>query len=439
MQPMQLSASILLVASAGLVVSGCSDGTESADPGTSLPDASPDATPDVDADGVSDAFADGAVDVGDGAIDAAWIDAPGDAPDASDDGPLVDAVVEAASEAASEAATDVAVEATVVEPFRVYVSTAGSDANDGLTPSTSVLTLARVHGILDAARPDADVEVRIAQGTYAGQSVTWTYYHPDHEIAFMPVDYQGGGIGSIAGRPVFDGQGTGALLTLNASGGQATNLSFIYLQIQGYRTYGLLFRGDRNDFGGGWNGGNRVYGCLLTKIGNLANAGDAGYGGLDLVNSHGNDIRNNHFVNVENASSSAGLMHAVYLAHGSSDNEIRANRFVGISGDPIRVRDGSNHNQVTDNTFETAGSAAFISDWWCDKSANPNCTKPGGECPSWENAFRDNEMHCGYGGGTIATFQYFQGETYVPSWCVNHAATDGWARIRTSGNAKSCP
>ena len=69
---------------------------------------------------------------------------------------------------------------------------------------------------------------------------------------------------------------------------------------------------------------NRVFGCLLTDIGNLANPGDGGYGGLDLVNSRSNEIRNNHFVDVQNASGSEGLMHAVYLAHGSRENEIVA-------------------------------------------------------------------------------------------------------------------
>ena len=229
------------------------------------------------------------------------------------------------------------------------------------------------------------------------------------------------------------------MLSLNVADGQATNLQFIYLQIQGYRTYGLLFRGNRNDFAQGWNGDNRIYGCLLTQIGNLANTGDPGYGGLDLVNSQGNEIRNNHFVNVENAPASAGLMHAVYLAHGSSNNDISANRFVDISGDPIRVRDGSNANQVIDNVFERAGTVAFISDWWCDMDANPNCTKPTGECPSWQNIFRDNELHCGYDGNDISTFTYFQGEDYVPDWCVDHASVDGWVRLRTSGNIKTCP
>jgi len=70
---------------------------------------------------------------------------------------------------------------------------------------------------------------------------------------------------------------------------------------------------------------------------------------------------------------------------------------------------------------------------------NADCTKASGECPSWENAFRDNELHCGYAGTSIDTFRHFQGEAYVPSWCVNHASVDGWARLRTSGNTKTCP
>jgi Right handed beta helix region len=382
----------------------------------------------------------------DGSIDAAVEDAHSDtSPDAALEtgtgGDAPESGPDALPDAGEDAVGDVVSESDAgpTGPFVVYVDPSGDDANVGATPAQSVLTLTRVQEILEAASPDTDVEVRIAQGTYAGQSVTWTYYHPLHEIAFMPIDYQGGGISSIAGRPVFDGEGSNVLLALDASDGQPTNLSFIYLQIQGYRQFGLLFRGNRNDFDQGWNGSNRVFGCLLTDIGNLANPGDGGYGGLDLVNSRGNVIRNNHFVDVENASGAQGLMHAVYLAHGSSENEIRSNRFVGVSGDPIRVRDGSNRNEVTDNVFEDTGSVAFISDWWCDMDANPACTKPSGECPSWESAFRDNELHCGYDGGSIATFHYFQGETYVPSWCVDHGSNDGWARLHTSGNAKTCP
>lgn len=345
---------------------------------------------------------------------------------------------DSARDAARDLVADAASDTGSLGPFVVYLSTKGRDSNSGLTPATSVLTLARVQTLLKAARPPRDVEVRIAQGTYLGQSVTWTYYNPAHRISFMPIDYHGGGVTSIAGLPIFDGQGAGALLGLHVADGKPTRLEFIYLQIQRYQKFGILFGGNRDDFTQGWNGYNRVYGCRFTKIGSYDNPGANGYGALDLVNSRHNTIRNNHFVDVRNASSGAGLMHAVYLAHGSSDNAISANRFTNVSGDPIRVRDESNRNIVTDNVFSDTG-AAFISDWWCDKSKLSACTKASGECPSWENQFRKNQIHCGYGGKTAALFKYYQGVSYVPAWCVNHATKDGWRRLYTSSNTGSCP
>ncbi|MFY0539265.1 right-handed parallel beta-helix repeat-containing protein [Nannocystis pusilla] len=325
-------------------------------------------------------------------------------------------------------------------PFTVYLDPAGDDAHGGSSPDDAVLTLARAHELLVAAAPDRDVEVRIAQGTYVGQSVTWTYYHPDHRVAFMPVDYaDGDGIDDIAGRPVFDGDGAGALLTLDVASGEETHLEFYYLEIQHYLHYGLYFRGDRLDPEGGWNGGNRIFGVYFTEIGSLHVPGEQGYGAIDLVNLRANDIRNNHFIAVENHPQKAGLMHGVYIAHHSTGNQIRGNQFTAISGDPIRVRDDSNANVIEDNTFSTTGSVAFYSDWYCDPDANPNCTKPGGECPSWQNEFRDNALHCGYGGEPLPTFSYIQGGAdYVPPGCPDHFA-DGWKRLSTSGNTTACP
>lgn len=325
-------------------------------------------------------------------------------------------------------------------PFVVYLDPGGDDARGGLTPADAVLTLARAQAIVEAAAPERDVEVRIAQGTYVGQSVKWTYYHPVFRVAFMPVDYaMGDGIDDIAGRPVFDGDGASSWLSLEVAEGERTGLEFYYLQVERYLATGLAFKGDRNDPDGGWNGGNRVFGMTFTRIGSKHVAGEQGYGALDLVNSRDNDIRNNHFVAVENDPPTDELMHAVYLAHTSSGNVIVGNAFKNVSGDPIRARDGSDANVIEGNTFERTGIAAFYSDWYCDPDTNPNCTKEGGECPSWRNEFRDNELHCGYDGGDIATFAYIQGGAdYVPPPCPDHFA-DGWKRLSTSGNVKSCP
>jgi hypothetical protein len=324
------------------------------------------------------------------------------------------------------------------EVLTLYMAPGGDDALDGSTPANAVHTLGRVQEILIALAPDRDVDVRIDQGSYSGQSVVWTWYHPAHALRFMPIDYFGGGIASIAGRPQFDGKGAASFFQLKAAKGENTNIELIYLEIRGYRSGGIFLSGDRNDFTSGFNANNRVFGCYFAQIGNLSSAGDAGYAGVDLVNSDQNEIANNHFVGLANQSSSAGLMHGVYLAHNSSNNVIRGNRFEGVSGDPIRARDYSNSNLIQDNRFFDAGAGATYSDWFCDMTTNSACTKLTPECPSWKNEFRDNEIHCSYSGGSISTFAYSQGESYVPPGCTDHA-TQGWPRLSTSGNTKSCP
>lgn len=347
-----------------------------------------------------------------------------------------DAALDAAP--GTDAGPDAAPDAGTLCSAIYYLDSAGDDAFDGSSPALAVATLDRVHGLVTQDDPTCDVEIRINQGTYLGQTVIWTWYRPGVSVKLMPIDYQGGGIDSIAGRPVFDGQGASYFFRLAVTSGAYTNLELLYLQVEHYVAYAVHFAGNRNDFAQGWNGGNRIFGCLFQDLGNLVNGGGTGYAGVDLVNSRENVIRNNHFMRLEN-STSAALIHGIYLAHGSSSNTIESNRFDTCSGDPIRARDDSSHNVIRSNRFYDTGVVAYYSDWWCDMSSNPNCTKAGGECPSWENEFRNNELHCGYGGAPISTFAYLQGgETNIPAWCTDHFP-QGWARLYTSGNVASCP
>jgi hypothetical protein len=319
-------------------------------------------------------------------------------------------------------------------PFTVYLDPAGDDGNDGLDTGHAIKTLNRAHEIVALAAPDRDVEVRIRYGTYTAQTVKWTYYHPAHTIAFLPLDYvDGGGIDSIEGRPLFDGKGASGFFSLSASKGEKTNLQFYYLHIKNYTGTAIQFAGNRNNFDGGWNGGNRIYGVFFEHFGSKYGSG-TGYGAVDLVNSIENEIVNSHFVDLENATSQA-LLHSVYLAHGSRKNTITSNQFEVDSGDPIRARDYSNENVVTKNTFQQTGVVAFYSDWFCEGAA---CTKSTAECPSWKNEFKDNELICGYSGSDISVFSYIKGATYVPAGCTNHFA-DGWKRLSTGGNNKHCP
>lgn len=54
-----------------------------------------------------------------------------------------------------------------------------------------------------------------------------------------------------------------------------------------------------------------VYGMMFRELGSAHVPAGTGYGGLNTWNSSDNLIRNNHFVENENASAEAGLIHGV--------------------------------------------------------------------------------------------------------------------------------
>jgi hypothetical protein len=335
--------------------------------------------------------------------------------------------------------------ANAADAFVVYVSPTGSDTNDGLTTATSVKTLGRVQAILTATAPQADVEVRIKQGTYTTGTIAWHYYIPDHTITFMPIDYQAGdGIGDIAGRPVFSSNGTGgywfdATLPAGSPGGD-TNLAFDYLQVQGYAMGGLQLNGGttnnslgiRVPLGAGINN-NRIFGMQFQDLGTKYNTASTGYGAIDIINSSNNVIKNNHFVHIESTGGNAGLIHGVYLAHGSSNNSVVNNQFAYITGGAMRTRNESNDNDISGNTFDHAGTVAFYSEWFCDASCvsqNPGHPR---ECSSHGNVFHDNSTLSGYSGQDLSWWALSPaGNTYPGG---TGCSLGGEPRVQTYGNA----
>lgn len=334
------------------------------------------------------------------------------------------------------------VPANAADPFVVYLDPSGSTANDGLTPATAVPTLARAQQILQATQPATDVEIRVASGLYTAGPLTWSFYVAGRTISFLPVGYQPGT--SFTGtRPVFRGNGTAgfwlnARLPSGHAGGNG-NLRFYYLQVERYSTGGLYISGGTKiDSAGitvpstiGLNG-NTVYGMVFIRLGSRYAPEAFAYGGVDLVNSSDNTIRNNHFVNNENLSPNAGLIHGVYLAHHSKRNAVAANRFSFISGDPVRTRNDSNDNDIYSNTFERTGVSAFYSEWFCDASCVEQNPGHGRECASHGNVFRENTLVSGYSGGTIPTWKLYPADLNYPGGvgCTN----EGQVRLRTWGN-----
>lgn len=380
--------------------------------------------------------ADGAIEAPlDGFSDAPAKDGQGGPQDATADEREQDAALGDAppAEGSAEAAPK---DATPAGPLRIYMAPGGDDANDGLTLAAAVLTLKRVHAIVAQAKPNTDVEVRIAPGRYHGQRVTWTATMPFHRITFMPLQ-------DDKNRPIFDGCLVenvtnasaqcpgGTWFILDHAAGQQTNLHFEYIRVERYGT-AISLNGDR-DAEATSNGSNRIFGCYFWKIGNVFNPALApSTAAVRLVNSDDNDISNNHFVDVINDSSGA-LLHAIYAAHLSDRNLIRANRFERGTGDAVRIRDYSNDNKILENRFIQIGAQGY-SDWYCDHEVETACTKPTPECPSWRNEFRDNLLDGSWTCDPLTVWKLFQDDE--TAGCTK---PPGAPRVSTSGNSQTTP
>lgn len=335
-------------------------------------------------------------------------------------------------------------QAEPVDAFQVFLDPAGSDTNSGLVASAPVKTLARAQAVLTAAAPETDVEVRIKQGTYTAPTTTWTFIVPGHTVNFMPIDYEyGDGVDDIAGRPVFRSNGTagywlrGRMPDTMPEGGDG-GLRFYYLRVERYSEGGIALAGRYQTVGGlrvpadaGFNH-NKIFGMELVDIGSTWSSAGYAYGGVDLVNSSGNLIQNNHFVHLENSGGQAALLHGVYIAHHSNDNVIVSNQFAYVSGDPVRARNDSNHNDIYGNVFERTGQKGQFSDWFCDTSTGCVDSTHPRECASQGNLFHENNNISGYDGASLSNWAMIVGNlTYSGATpCTN----DGEQRVRTWGN-----
>ena len=318
-------------------------------------------------------------------------------------------------------------------PLVVLMSPTGSDENDGLSLDTPILTLQRAQEVIRAAVPNRNrnVEVRIAPGTYLNQTVKWNFTMPANPIKFMPLF-------NDKNRPVFDGTDRGRTwFVLDHKAGEETNLIFYYIRVQNYQT-AISLEGDRNQEATS-NGSNQIYGCYFYNIGNVS-APDTkpSTAAIRLVNSDDNSIENNHFVNIINVNK-CGLLHTIYIAHASDRNKILRNHFENGCGDPIRVRDFSNYNVINENTFVRIGENAAYTEWFCDHEERTDCTKPGPECPSWYNEFRNNILDKNYNGDKLSVWKFLVKPT--AHGCGMPAKTKGCSppapdacRLRTSGN-----
>ncbi|WDS34600.1 right-handed parallel beta-helix repeat-containing protein [Pseudoxanthomonas sp.] len=271
----------------------------------------------------------------------------------------------------------------------LYLSPSGSDSNTGATAATALKTLKGVLTRVKAAAPTDAVDIVVAEGTYVGQSVIWTYFN-GQPITFAPPT-------GATTKPVFDGGGADlSWFTMDDSTDAAvpTNLHFIGLAVTNY-WLGLDL--GRNKAAG--NSHNEVREMLFERIGGAYSSGPPmGYAALRLRNSSFNTIAGNSFQDVRNSDSAdsdgdgvnedlTSYIHAIYAAHNAHDNIISDNDFNQVSGDAVRTRNGSDNNLIQGNRFVAAGKYSAYSDWVADT---------GEECPSMNNQFKDNTVGDGY-------------------------------------------
>ena len=268
----------------------------------------------------------------------------------------------------------------------VFMSPEGSDDADGRTEASPVKSLKRAleSGIAAAGAGATNITIEVGEGTYKGQSASIAALSDDVRIVIRPHP--------SGSKAVFDGGGKGGawLLVRPPAGG---GISIRDLEISNYVT-AISLAGSRgsDEEPAQPVEGVEIAGNHFTRIGQFAfPRGKPSTAVLRLVNADKTRIVGNRFFDTGNVNS-CELLHAIYIAHDSTENLIEANNFEKSCGDSIRIRDRSNDNVIRGNTFIDAWAVAPISDWFCNNSLRKLCANHRTECPSVGNVLGGNKV-----------------------------------------------
>jgi hypothetical protein len=260
----------------------------------------------------------------------------------------------------------------------IYVAPAGNDQAGGLAPDKALATLGQALKVYGTTCDRQAIEIQVAAGSYSNERNTLKRVPCPLRIT-----------GENGSRPRFSGGGNGTWLNLSAPGAGNVDVTIKGLEISDYQT-AISVNGNRNS-PDAWIGGVRILDNRFSHIGSFREDQSPSTAAVRFVNTRSSVIEGNEFETIRNFKSCGGL-HSIYMASMSSNNLIKGNRFIDGCGDAIKVRDASNGNRVIDNQFERQEGNALFLDSYCDKNARGDCTKPEGECPSWDNVFEDNTV-----------------------------------------------
>ncbi|WP_133160928.1 hypothetical protein [Pseudomonas laurylsulfativorans] len=190
--------------------------------------------------------------------------------------------------------------------------------------------------------------------------------------------------------PMFDGNGEQLTwLRVLSKDGYGSNVIIGNLHIRNYLT-AISIEGNRENQRE-FNAHNKIYNMRFENIGQTSPDSPPSTAVIRFVNSRQNDVSGNEFINIKNVQS-CGLLHAVYLAHHSSENLIKRNTFTNLCGSPIRIRDDSNYNKIQLNKFRNIQTIEAMDEWFCDKNIRHDCTKSEPELRSHLNTFNKNHI-----------------------------------------------
>ena len=256
--------------------------------------------------------------------------------------------------------------------FEIWVAPNGLDARATSSQQYPVKTLLRAQEILEAEDHDGLAVVYVEGGNYDEWGTTWSY-QSEHRTIIKAYD----------GTPTFSGDGAKNQygLLIEPDPGQPNDMN---LSVEGLRwvdsTNGIRINGAFNV---------RLERLTFRRIGTQHSSTGNGYAALSLTGAQGTRVIEASFKDIENAEPNESYIHAIYMSDATHDTRVIDSRFSNVSGDPIRVRDGSNWNRVEGGSFSRTGKYAILSAWH-----NPGA----GESPSAGNTLRNSDTGSDYAG-----------------------------------------